>query len=326
MPIERKQARGVSVLEQRIGSRLRLRDLEVFFAVVECGSMAKAAVQLGVTQPSVSEVIAGLEHAVHARLFDRSVRGVRLTPFGDTLLRRGRAAMDELRQGVRELEHLADPSVGEVNIGCAEVIAPGLLPTIIEAFAAKYPRVTLKIVHITANPPDLGYLRERKLDLILAPRPVQQLEHDFSFELLMTDRIHLVVGPGSRWAGKRKVGLADLLGDPWILAPPETPATRCVIGAYRALGLDAPKASIEAYSFHIRNQLLASGAYISVMTTTVLRRSASHFGLMALPIALPDDEFPIGVITVARRIPAAIVETFLDCARQVVKRIDAGAR
>ncbi|MDB5805840.1 MAG: LysR family transcriptional regulator [Betaproteobacteria bacterium] len=318
-------AQGNSLLAQKIGSRLRLRDLEVFFAVVECGSMAKAAAQLGITQPSVSEVIAGLEHAVHARLFDRSVRGVQLTPYGEALLRRGRAAMDELRHGVRELEHLADPSAGEVRIGCAEVIAPGLLPAIIEVFSAQYPGVALKIAHITANPPDLGLLRERELDLILAPQPMQQLEHDFAFELLMSDRIHLVVGPGSRWAGKRKVGLADLLGDPWILAPVETPATRCVTAAYQALGLDAPVARIEAYSFHIRNQLLAIGPYVSVMTTTVLRRSASHFGLTALPILLPDNQFPIGAITVQRRVPAAIVETFLHCARQVAKKIEAKA-
>jgi DNA-binding transcriptional LysR family regulator len=307
------------MLAQRLGSRLRLRDLEVFFAVVECGSMAKAAAQLGVSQPSVSEVIAGLEHAVRARLFDRSVRGVQLTPYGDALLRRGRAALDELRHGVRELEHLSDPSAGEVRIGCAEVVAPGLLPSIIEAFSAPYPGVTLKVAHITANPPDLGQLRERKLDLILAPLPMQQVESDLAFELLMTDTLHLVVGPGSRWAGRRKVGLADLLGDPWILAPAETPATRCVLEAFRALGLEPPTARVEAYSFHLRNQLLAGGPYISVMTTTVLRRSAAHFGLKALPVTLPNNDFPIGAITVQRRVPAAIVETFLRCARQVAK-------
>jgi DNA-binding transcriptional LysR family regulator len=48
--------------ERQIGRRLRLRDLHVFATVVECGSMAKAAAELGVAQPTVSEVIAGLEH------------------------------------------------------------------------------------------------------------------------------------------------------------------------------------------------------------------------------------------------------------------------
>ena len=55
--------------ETRISRRLRFHDLQVFFAVVQCGSMAKAAAELGVTQPAVSEVIAGLEDAFGIRLF-----------------------------------------------------------------------------------------------------------------------------------------------------------------------------------------------------------------------------------------------------------------
>ena len=78
--------------EHQIGRRLRLRDLSVFFAVVEQGSMAKAAAQLGVSTPSVSDVIADLEHALGIRLFDRTPKGVHPTPYGRALLKRARAA------------------------------------------------------------------------------------------------------------------------------------------------------------------------------------------------------------------------------------------
>jgi hypothetical protein len=54
---------GLIPFEQQIGRRLKLRDLFVFFTVVECGSMAKAGFKLGVSTPAVSEVIATLEHA-----------------------------------------------------------------------------------------------------------------------------------------------------------------------------------------------------------------------------------------------------------------------
>jgi hypothetical protein len=62
--------------ESQIGRRLKLRDLHVFSTVVQCGSMAKAARQLGVSHPAVSEVVADLEHAVGVRLLDRSARGI----------------------------------------------------------------------------------------------------------------------------------------------------------------------------------------------------------------------------------------------------------
>ena len=104
----------------QIGGRVRLRDLHVFFTVVRCGSMAKAASELGVSQPTVSEVIADLEHTYGVRLFDRSARGVAPTIYGDALLKRSIAAFDELKQSRRDIEFLADPARGELRIGCVQ--------------------------------------------------------------------------------------------------------------------------------------------------------------------------------------------------------------
>src|ERR1700687_2993724 len=105
--------------DDHIGRRLRLRDLRVFFAVVQWGSMAKAAAQFRVSQPAVSQVIADLEHTLAVKLLDRSSRGVAPTIYGRALLTRARAAFDELRQGIRDIEFLADPTSGEVQSGCS---------------------------------------------------------------------------------------------------------------------------------------------------------------------------------------------------------------
>src|SRR3981081_2479449 len=108
--------------DSQIGKRLRLRDLHVFSTVVRLGSMAKAAQELGVSQPAVSEVIADLEHALGVRLLDRKSQGVEATRYGETLGRRSVAAFDELRQGIRDIEALADPSRGDLGIGWRESI------------------------------------------------------------------------------------------------------------------------------------------------------------------------------------------------------------
>ena len=107
-------AKGID-WDRQIGRRLKLRDLHVFLTVAQRGSMAKAAAELGVAQPVVSAVIAGLEHAVGVRLFDRSSRGVEPTLFGRALLKGGAVAFDELKQTVKQIEFLADPTVGEVR-------------------------------------------------------------------------------------------------------------------------------------------------------------------------------------------------------------------
>src|SRR5256885_17256885 len=102
--------------ESRIGRRVRLRDLHILFAVLQHGSMAKAGVDLGMSQSAVSQAVAALEHALAVRLLDRTPRGVVPTLYAEALMQRGRVAFDELRQGVKDIESLADPTMGEVRI------------------------------------------------------------------------------------------------------------------------------------------------------------------------------------------------------------------
>jgi DNA-binding transcriptional LysR family regulator len=82
--------------------------------------MAKAAALLGVSQPVVSQAITDLEAAIGVRLLDRNSRDVEPTLYGRILLRCGERAFDDLRQGIREIESLADPDAGEVRIGCPD--------------------------------------------------------------------------------------------------------------------------------------------------------------------------------------------------------------
>src|SRR6267154_4162516 len=123
--------------EEYVGRRLRFRDLRVFFAVVDSGSMAKAAMQLGLTQPAVSDIVAGLEQMFGVRLFDRNPRGVEPTIYGRALLKRGRAAFDELRQGIKDIDFLSDPNAGELKIGCPASVLGGTLSLAVEHFSKR---------------------------------------------------------------------------------------------------------------------------------------------------------------------------------------------
>src|SRR5262249_1652632 len=131
--------------ETRIGSRVRLRDLHILLTVAAQGSMIKAAAQLHVSQPAISDAIATLEAAVAVRLLDRSRRGVEPTRYGSLLLRYGQLAIDDLRQGMKEIEFLADPTAGEVRVACTDTIVNGSLVPIIQRLGEKYPRVRLHV-------------------------------------------------------------------------------------------------------------------------------------------------------------------------------------
>src|SRR5882757_7003608 len=151
-----------TVPEEQIGRRLRFRDLQVLFAVAQSGSMAKAAIQLGLTQPAVSDIVAGLEQMFAVRLFDRNPRGVEATIYGRALLKRGRAAFDELRQGIRDIEFLSDPTAGELKIGCPASVLGGTLSLAVGSFCRQYPRVVLRFDEVTSPGRDFPTLRERQ--------------------------------------------------------------------------------------------------------------------------------------------------------------------
>src|SRR4051812_45932306 len=119
----------------RIGKRLKLRDLHILLAVAKLGSMGKAAAELAVSQPAISKAIADAEHAVGLRLLDRGPRGIEPTIYGRALLKCSTAVFDELRQGVKELEFLADPGAGEIRFGCTETMAAGFASAVSDRVA-----------------------------------------------------------------------------------------------------------------------------------------------------------------------------------------------
>src|SRR5215213_3125418 len=104
-------------LSDRIGLRMKLQDLHVLMAVVQAGSMSKAAALLNTTQPAVSRSIAELERTTGVRLLERHPQGIEPTAYGRALLDGGVAVFDDLRQAVKNIQFLADPTAGEVRTG-----------------------------------------------------------------------------------------------------------------------------------------------------------------------------------------------------------------
>ena len=193
--------------ESRLGRRIRLRDLHILSAVVDVGSMAKAAVRLRMSQPSVSEAIANLEAALRVRLLDRGPRGVEPTNYAIALLRRGRVVFDELNQGLRDIEFMADPTVGEVRIGSTEPLAAGIVPAVIERLNRRHPRVLFHVVQADFSIM-LRQLHAREIDLMIGRPAGPMSEEDLESQVLFNDRLLIVAGMRNRWSRRRKIALA----------------------------------------------------------------------------------------------------------------------
>ena len=109
----------------RIGRRVKLRDLHILMEVVRWKSMVKAASHLGVSAPVVSKTITDAERMLGVSLLDRRSDGVEPTLYGRALIKRGIVVFDEMQQGIKDIEHLGDPTAGEVRIGSTEPLAAG---------------------------------------------------------------------------------------------------------------------------------------------------------------------------------------------------------
>src|SRR5215467_9167280 len=96
-------------------NRLKLHELQVLLAVAQAGSMAKAAARLALSEPAVSRSISDMENTLGVSLFDRSSKGVKPTPYGRALIKRGVAVFDELRQGISEIEAIKYSSMRRVQ-------------------------------------------------------------------------------------------------------------------------------------------------------------------------------------------------------------------
>jgi DNA-binding transcriptional LysR family regulator len=313
--------------EEHVGRRLRFRDLQVLFAVVQSGSMAGAATQLGLTQPAVSDIVAGLEQMFAVRLFDRNPRGVEPTIYGRALLKRGRAAFDELRQGIRDIEFLSDPTAGELRIGCPASVVSSILAHAIEGFSQQYPRVVLHFDEVTSPSTEFPSLHERKHDLVLAriARPLVD-EEDLNVETLFQDPLVVTADIHSRWARRRKINPAELLDASWILTAPQTWVYLSVAEAFQAHGLSMPRISLVALSGLLRMNLLSRGPFVTALPRSMLRSNAARYALKILPVDLEIRGYPVAILTLKNRVLSPLVALFIEHVREFARSMAAPAR
>lgn len=308
-------------VSDRIGRRVKLHDLHVLMAVVQAGSMNKAAALLNTTQPAISRSIADLEHAIGVRLLDRNRQGVDPTEYGRALLDGGAAMFDELRQAVKNIEFLADPTAGEVRIGATAPLAASFVSGVIDRLSRRYPRVVFHVVTGTSASLQRE-LDERNVDLLILRRFGPTAGEKLSFEMLHDNPYLVVAGAKNPLARRRRVDLVDLVDELWVLPPPDTGLGLLAAEVFRAKGLDFPRASVVSLALEMTINLLRTGRYLAILPESVLRFHAKHPFLKELPVKLPIASGPIGIMTLKSRTLSPVAQLFIDCARRLARPLE----
>jgi DNA-binding transcriptional LysR family regulator len=305
-------------LSERVGRRVKLHDLRVLMAVVQAGSMGRAAQRLRTSQPAISRSIAELEHALGVRLLDRSAQGVEPTEYGRALLDGGAAVFDDLRQAVSRIEFLADPTAGEVRVGSTPFTAASFVSAVIDRFSRRCPRV---VFHLLTGSSELlrRELGERKLDLLIIRRFGPDPDERLDFEFLFDDSFVVAAGARSPWARRRKIELHELMAESWVLPPAESLMSSIAMEAFRASGLDYPRATVVTLAPEVRMGLLATGRFLTIFPASMVRFAARRSQLKALPVELPMALVPSGIVTLKNRTLGPTTKLFIEHAREAAK-------
>jgi DNA-binding transcriptional LysR family regulator len=314
--------------DERIGRRLKLRDLHVLKTVAQLGSMGKAATQLAVSQPAISQTITDLERILGVRLLDRSRHGVEPTPSGRAFLKWSAVIFDNLKQGVEEIDYLADPTAGEVRFGTIEIMIAGLVPHVISRLSRQYPRLTFTVMQAATRAMMQRDLRERSVDFTFGRMVWPNTEGDIDVEFLYEDPLVAVASAGSKWVRRRKIDAAELFDQPWCLPPFDwyaEAAGSVIPEVFRAKGLAAPRHTVQSNSGHLFFSLVASGRFISALPASVVRLNGKRLGIKGLPFEFPIRPDPICIATLKGRAVNPASQLFIECVRDLSKPFTKGA-
>jgi DNA-binding transcriptional LysR family regulator len=279
--------------------------------------MSKAAALLNTTQSTISRSIAELEQTIGVRLLDRNAQGVEPTHYGHALLKRGIAAFDEIKQGIEDIRYLNDPGTGELHIGSSPSMAEGIVLAVIQKLSRQYPRV---VFHLVPGGTLALYeeLRQRRIELAFVTRTVPD-EEDLNSDILFEEPLVIVAGIHNPWARRRKIKLAELVNEPWTWPAAGTAFDGRVIEAFRASGLEPPRAKVYAEALNMRIKLAAGGPFLAVVPGYISRFSAAYSSMKVLPVELPTSRRPSAIVTLKNRTLSPLAQRFIDCARELAK-------
>jgi DNA-binding transcriptional LysR family regulator len=307
--------------KSRIGKRIKLRDLHILQTTIEAGSMMKAASDLAITQPAVSYAIGQIEHALGVPLLDRTSQGVTPTVYGRALLQRSAAVFNELRQGINEIDSLADPAVGEVRVGTTPPMA-AIASAVFNNLVPVYPRMTFEL-KVEGTHELLRHLRQRDVELVITRLADWVRGDDLNIETLFYDELAVICGKQNKWARRRNVSLRDIVSEPWVFPPESGFLTQLMRRAFEDQGLEMPRATVTVASTYELSVVVGNGPFLAIHPVLMLTTPREHPQLTAVDVRLPTTRGPIGLITLKNRSLSPAAKLFQRSAASVVKEMRA---
>ncbi len=260
---------------------MELRQLRYFVAVAEERSFSRAALRLHVSQPPLSTQLKDLEAQLGVRLFERSNRGVTLTPAGQVFYDEVRGVLDRLEQAKLKARHAQQGDIGSLSIGFVSIADYGILPPAIQRFRSRYPGVEIQLHELTTDV-QIREIQAGRLDLGIGLGPVE--EPALSFTRVTHE--HLVLAAPLAHPllpASGAVALKSLANESFIIPPRDNAPGLydLIISQCRAAGF-TPRITQHARQMQTVISLVANGMGCALVPASVqnLKREGVQYRLL----------------------------------------------
>lgn len=295
--------------------RLRLRQLLLLQVLGEERNLRRAAARLGLAQPAATRLVRELEELLGVSLFERSMKGMTPTLYGQAMIRHASVVMADLDAARGEIGVLAAGSTGRVRVGMLNSIAPLLLPHAIARVKAERPGLDIT-VHEGNSEHIIGLLSRGEIDLALTRAVPGAAAPRLRYELLHREELRVVTGIRHRLARATRLSLEDIVDESWILPPETVPLRQQLDLLFIEATGRRPKHAIESVSILTNQILLREAPLLCTLSAAVAERYTRQRLLATLPVRLEGLAVPVALVQREASHPSPAVEAMIAALRR----------
>lgn len=291
-------------------------DLECFARVANCGSISRAALELGSDQSTISRQMLRLEATTCSRLFHRSGRGVILTDAGRTLLEHARRVTESVEEARRAIHAFSEQGPAELVVGAQPTIARTIFGPVGSALRERFPRTRLRFAE-GLNGNLLSWLSSGTVDIAVLYVPTQA--SGLKIDILLQEQLRLIVPPqadvGAEFAVRR-------LGDVPLILPSaphglrllaESLASRSGISLHVAMECDT--------SVSVTKRLVQNGCGYTLLPMAAVAEEVAQGALRAARLAGPEVSRDVALATARNRPGSAELWNVTQTVREEIRHI-----
>jgi LysR family transcriptional regulator, regulator for genes of the gallate degradation pathway len=315
---------GETRAEAAFGDMMRASDHEyrAFIAVYNQTTVSQAAFSLGIKQPSISRSLSRLELRLKQELFERLGFELRATQIGHKLVVPFKLMFRELDQAREEIRLDLGNRKGQVVLGCLPPTRTRLVPDAILALISEYPDVKVRVID-GIFPALFAMLMHGEMDILVGTLR-NPLPEGTNAEIMLYDRVSIVVRPEHPLTRQDVVTLDDCLRYDWILPNSPAPLRQFFDKVVQSHGSNFPERYTEVDSVMVGRSLLCNSDRIAILSYFQVEQEVRWGRLSTVPVLLPDAGRKIGILTKEGYLPTPFAAAFIEALRTVAKQIQQG--